>query len=48
MVSPSGKLFTANEALIAAEVGTLHFHSFKQVIEAIVGILQASLERSSP
>jgi mRNA interferase MazF len=38
-----GKLFAANEALIAAAVGSLTNDSFGQIIEAVVSILQSSL-----
>jgi mRNA interferase MazF len=38
-----GKLFTANRSLMVAEVGTLKPASFKQIVEAVVEILQASL-----
>jgi len=38
-----GKLFTANHSLMVTQVGTLKPASFKQVIEAVVEILQASL-----
>jgi len=38
-----GKLFTANRSLMVAQVGTLNPISFRQIIEAVVGILQASL-----
>ena len=39
-----GKLFTANESLIAAAVGSLTHNSFSQIIGAIVSILQNSLD----
>jgi mRNA interferase MazF len=39
-----GKLFTANESLIAAAVGSLTNDSFRQIIGAVVGILQNSLD----
>jgi mRNA interferase MazF len=38
-----GKLFTANHSLMVTQVGTLKPAPFKQIIEAIVEILQASL-----
>ena len=38
-----GKLFTANRDLIVAQVGTLKAESFKQIVEGVVDILQASL-----
>jgi mRNA interferase MazF len=41
------KLFTANEKLIVATVGTLHFHHFEQVIEAVIAIFQTSLSDCS-
>jgi mRNA interferase MazF len=40
-----GKRFTANESLIAAAVGSLTNDSFRQIMEAVVGILQNSLGR---
>ena len=39
-----GKLFTANGALIATEVGILNSSAFEEVINAVVALLQASLE----
>ena len=39
-----GKLFTANESLIAASVGTLTGDSFRQIIEAVVDILHSSFD----
>jgi mRNA interferase MazF len=38
-----GKIFTANESLLVAEVGKLNDETFKRVIDAVVGLLQASL-----
>ena len=38
-----GKLFTANRDLMVAEAGQLNTASFKQIIDAIINILQASL-----
>lgn len=38
-----GKLFTANTALMVAQVGILEDDSFKEIIEAIVDILRAGL-----
>jgi len=38
-----GKLFTASHSLMVAQVGTLKPAPFKQVIEAVVKVLQASL-----
>jgi len=38
-----GKLFTASHSLMVAQVGTLKPAPFKQVIDAVVRILQASL-----
>ena len=35
-----GKLFTANSGLIAAEVGRLKPDKYRQVVAAIVGLLQ--------
>ena len=39
-----GKLFTANESLIVAEVGSLKPDPFTQVIMAVIGILRTSLQ----
>jgi len=39
-----GKLFTANRSLMVAQVGNLKAEPFKQIIEAVVGILYASLK----
>ncbi len=38
-----GKLFTANRNLMVTQVGTLKTNTFKQIIETIIDILQASL-----
>ena len=38
-----GKLFTANESLVVNQVGTLKAEKFKQIIEAVIGILRGSL-----
>lgn len=38
-----GKLFTASHSLMVSQVGTLKSVPFKQVIDAVVKILQASL-----
>ncbi len=38
-----GKLFTANRDLMTAQVGSLRAEPFKQVVEAVVDILRASL-----
>jgi mRNA interferase MazF len=38
-----GKLFTANHSLMVTQVGTLKPIPFKQIIETVVDILQASL-----
>lgn len=38
-----GKLFTANRSLMVEEVGSLKVAPFKQIIEAVVNILQASI-----
>jgi mRNA interferase MazF len=38
-----GKLFTANDSLLVAQVGTLKAEKFKQVIEAVTNLLQGSL-----
>ena len=40
-----GKLFTANNTLLAAQVGVLRPESLRDVVEAIVTILRASLEQ---
>jgi mRNA interferase MazF len=39
----SAKLFTANRALIVAQVGTLKAGAFKQIVEIVINILRASL-----
>ena len=39
------KLFTANHALMVAQVGTLNTESFAQIIEAVTVMLRASLAR---
>jgi hypothetical protein len=38
-----GKLFTANHSLMVVKVGGLKPATFKQIIERVVGILQANL-----
>jgi mRNA interferase MazF len=38
-----GKLFTANHSLIVVQVGTLKTYVFKEVIEAVIDLLQTSL-----
>jgi mRNA interferase MazF len=38
-----GKLFTANHSLIVMQVGTLKAEKFKQIIEAVIDLLQGSL-----
>ena len=38
-----GKLFTANDALIVAQVGILKSEPFTQIVEAIVSIMQTAL-----
>lgn len=38
-----GKLFTASQSLIVAQVGTLKSEPFRQVIESIVNVLRAGL-----
>jgi mRNA interferase MazF len=38
-----GKLFTANDSLIVNQVGTLKREKFKQIIEAVIDLLQGSL-----
>jgi mRNA interferase MazF len=39
-----GKLFTANHSLILAQVGNLKAEALKQVIEAVIDILQTSIK----
>jgi mRNA interferase MazF len=38
-----GKLFTANSTLMVTQVGTLNAAALRQIIEAVVALLQASL-----
>jgi PemK-like, MazF-like toxin of type II toxin-antitoxin system len=38
-----GKLFTASDSLIVAQVGILKEQAFKRIIEAVVDMLQSSL-----
>ena len=38
-----GKLFTANRDLMVTQVGGLRGESFKQVVDAVIGILRSSL-----
>ena len=38
-----GKLFTANHSLIVNQVGKLKAEKFKQIIEAVINILQGNL-----
>jgi len=38
-----GKLFTANQSLIVAQVGALKIDIFNQVIARVINILQANL-----
>jgi mRNA interferase MazF len=38
-----GKLFTANQSLVVAQVGILKSGVLKQVIEAVINILQTNL-----
>ncbi len=38
-----GKLFTANRDLMVIEIGTLKAEPFKQIVEAVMTILRASL-----
>jgi len=40
-----GKLFTANRELISAQAGTLKEEAFKRIVEAVVGLLHASLKK---
>jgi mRNA interferase MazF len=42
-----GKLFTANRSLMTVQVGNLRADPFKQIVEAIVDILRASLRRQA-
>jgi len=37
-----GKLFTANQGLVVAQIGSLKPEPFNQIIEAVVGILRSS------
>ena len=37
-----GKLFTADRALIVAQVGTLKAHALGEIVEGVVGILRRS------
>ena len=39
-----GKLFTSNQSLIMAQVGSLRGEALKQIIERVVDILHASLK----
>ena len=39
-----GKLFTANDSLIVAQVGNLEVGAFKRIIEAVIDILQSNLK----
>ena len=39
-----GKLFTANDSLIVAQVGHLEAEAFKRIIGAVIGILQSNLK----
>ena len=39
-----GKLFTANDSLIVAQVGSLEAEAFKRVIEAVIDILQSGFK----
>lgn len=39
----AGKLFTANESLVVAQVGVLKAEALKGVIEAVIDILGASI-----
>lgn len=39
-----GKLFTANDSLIVAQVGSLEAEAFKRIIEAVIDILQSNLK----
>jgi mRNA interferase MazF len=38
-----GKLFTANRSLIVRQVGTLKDNALKQIVEAVIELLRASL-----
>jgi mRNA interferase MazF len=39
-----GKLFTANESLVATSVGSLTSDAHRQIIDAVIDILQDSLD----
>jgi mRNA interferase MazF len=36
------KLFTASESLISSSVGILHLDKFDEILDAVIGILEAS------
>lgn len=38
-----GKLFTANESLIAREVGTLSFEAHQEIVEVVIELLRSGL-----
>ena len=40
-----GKLFTANSALMVRQIGNLKDEALKEIVAAIIGILQAGLKR---
>jgi mRNA interferase MazF len=42
----AGKLFTANQDLMVAQVATLNASSFKLIIEAVIHILRGGLKNS--
>lgn len=43
-VARPGKLFTANQTIVARSVGALEASVFKSLIAAVVGILQSGLQ----
>jgi mRNA interferase MazF len=40
-----GKLFTANRDVVMARVGALKMDMFRQIVEAVIAILRASIEQ---
>jgi mRNA interferase MazF len=40
-----GKLFTANQSLVVSQIGNLKKESFRKVLDAVVSLLQSSVER---
>ncbi len=43
-----GKLFTANQALMTAQVGSLNDETVKNIVDAIISILCAGLKPQTP